>query len=116
MAGLKRIDDAIALTSEMGTRWCEAFLLHIRGKILLNFNPASPEAAESAFLAAIAIAQQQKARGFELRAALSLAKFYQSTSRAADAHAVLAAALEGFLATPEFLEIEEAGQLLAALE
>ena len=116
VAGLKRIDEAIALTSEMGTRWCEAFLLHIRGKILLNFNPASPEAAENAFLAAIAIAQQQKARSFELHAALSLAKFYQSTSRAADAHAVLAAALEGFLATPEFLEIEEAGQLLAALE
>ena len=115
-AGLNRIDEAIALTTEMGTHWCEAFLLHIRGKILLNFNPASTEAAENAFLAAIAIAQQQKARGFELRAALSLAKLYQSTSRAAEAHAVLAAALEGFSPTPEFLEIEEAKQLLAALE
>ena len=115
-AGLNRIDEAIALTTEMGTHWCEAFLLHIRGKILLNFNPASTEAAENAFLAAIAIAQLQKARGFELRAALSLAKLYQSTSRAAEAHAVLAAALEGFSPTPEFLEIEEAKQLLAALE
>ena len=35
--------------------------------------------AEEAFLTAIAIAQQQKARGFELHAALSLAKLYQST-------------------------------------
>ncbi len=115
-AGLKRIDEAIALTSEMGTRWCEAFLLHIRGKILLNFNPASTEAAESAFSAAIAVARQQKARGFELRAALSLARLYQSSGRAADAHAVLAPALEGFSPTPEFPEIAAAQTLLAALK
>ena len=48
-------------------------------------------------------------------AALSLAKLYQSTNRAADAHAVLAPALEGFSPTPEFPEIAEAQALLAAL-
>jgi NAD(P)-dependent dehydrogenase (short-subunit alcohol dehydrogenase family) len=68
-----------------------------------------------AFLTAIAIAQQQKARSFELRAALSLAKPYQSTDRAADAHAVLASALMGFSPTPEFPEIAEAQTLLSAL-
>jgi hypothetical protein len=71
--------------------------------------------AEDAFLTAIAIAQQQKARSFELRAALSLAKLYQSTDRPADAHAVLAAALKGFSPTPEFPKIEQAQVLLAAL-
>jgi hypothetical protein len=63
----------------------------------------------------IAIAQQQRARSFELRAALSLARLYQSSNRAADAHAALAPALEGFLPTPEFPEIAEAQTLLAAL-
>jgi hypothetical protein len=47
-------------------------------------------------LTAIAIAQQQKARSFELRAALSLAKLYHSPDRPADAHAALASALKGF--------------------
>ena len=61
------------------------------------------------------MAQQQKARSFELRAALSLAKLYQSTGRVAEAHAVLAPALQSFSPTPEFLEIEEAQTLLAAL-
>ena len=70
---------------------------------------------EEAFLTAIGIAQQQKARSFELRAALSLAKLYQSSGRAADAHAVLAPALAGFSPTPEFPEIEQAQTLLAAL-
>ena len=71
--------------------------------------------AEEAFLTAIAGAQQQKAKSFELRAALSLAKLYQSTNRAVDAHGVLAPALDGFSPTPEFPEIEEAQELLAAL-
>jgi hypothetical protein len=69
-----------------------------------------------AFLTAIAIAQRQKARCFELRAALALAKLYQSTGRPAEAHAVLALALEGFAPTDEMPEIAEAQALLVAIE
>ena len=54
-------------------------------------------------------------RSFELRAALSLAKFYHSASGLADAHAVLAAALEGFSATSQMPEFAEAEALLAVL-
>ena len=61
------------------------------------------------------IAKQQGARSFDLLAALSLAKLYQSTGRPAEAHAVLAPALEGFSPTPEMPEIAEAQALLAAL-
>jgi tetratricopeptide (TPR) repeat protein len=50
-----------------------------------------------------------------LRASLSLAKLYQSTARPAEAHAVLAPALEGFSPTPEMPEIADAQTLLAAL-
>ena len=91
-------------------------MLHrIRGEILLKRDPTDTAPAEEAFLTAIAVAQQQKARSFGLRAALSLAKLYQSTGRAAGAHAVLAPALEGFSPTPELPEIAEAQALLAAL-
>ena len=78
-------------------------------------DPANPAPAEEAFLTAIAVAKQQGTRSFELRAALSLAKLYQSTGRPAEAHAVLAPALEGFAPTPEMPEIAEAQALLAAL-
>ena len=87
----------------------------MRGEILLKRDPANSAPAEDAFLTAIAIAQQQKARSFELRAALDLARLYNSTSRSADAHALLASALKGFSPTPEFPEIEQAQTLLAAL-
>ena len=56
--------------------------------------------------------QQQKARSFELRAALSLAKLYHSTDRPADAHAVLASALKDFSSTPEFPEIAKRKRFL----
>jgi class 3 adenylate cyclase/tetratricopeptide (TPR) repeat protein len=112
---LRRIDEALALASETGECWTDAPLHRIRGEILLKRDPANPAPAEEAFLAAIAIAQAQKARSFELQAALSLAKLYQSTARPLEAHAVLSDALEGFAPTPEMPEIAEAQALLSAL-
>ena len=88
----------------------------IRGEILWKHNPTNPLAPEGAFLAAIAVAQQQKAKGFELLAALSLTKLYQSIGRSVDAYASLASALDGLVATSEMPEIGEAQALLAILE
>ena len=64
---------------------------------------------------AIAIAQSQKAHSFELRAALSLARLYRAANRDADAHAVLAPAVEGFTPTRQFPELADAQTLLSAL-
>ena len=94
------IDEALATADCIGYRSFEAELHRTRGDILLKRDPANPAPAEEAFLTAITIAKQQATRSFELRAALALAKLYQSTGRPADAHAVLAPALEGFAPTP----------------
>ena len=92
------LDEALATSDRTGHRAFEAELHRARGEILLKRDPANPAPAEEAFLTAIAVAKQQGTRSFELRAALALAKLYQSTGRPADAHAVLAPALEGFCA------------------
>jgi len=112
---LSVVDAALTLAGETGEHWTDSLLHRMRGEILLKRDPVDTAAAEEAFLTAIAVAQQQNARSFELRAALSLAKLYQNAGRAADAHAVLAPALEGFAPTPEFPEIDEAQKLFAAL-
>src|SRR5262249_7378205 len=114
-AGLRRLDDAIAELERTEQRWHEAELHRIRGAILLKRDPANTAAAEQSLQAAIAIAQSQKARSFELRAALSLAKLYRAANRDADAHAVLAPAVEGFPPTEQFPKLTEAQALLAAL-
>jgi len=114
-AGLRRLDDALAAMERTEERLYEAEMHRIRGEILLKRDPADTTAAEQSLQAAIAIAQSQKARSFELRAALSLAKLYRAANRDADAHAVLAPAVEGFPPTRQFSELTDAQTLLAAL-
>jgi predicted ATPase len=114
-SALSRIDGALALALETGEHWSDSFLYRIRGEILLKRDSANTARVAEAFQTAIAIAQVQKARSFELQAALALAKLYHSTDRPADAHVVLAPALEGFSPTPEMPEIAEAQALLEQL-
>ena len=114
-AGLQRLDDALAELERTENRWYEAEMHRIRAEILLKRDPADTAAAEQSLQTAIAIAQSQKARSFELRAALSLAKLYRAANRDADAHALLASAAEGFPPTRQFPELTEAQTFLAAL-
>jgi predicted ATPase len=109
---LATLGETLGHTRRTGQRWFDAEIHRTRGEVLLKQNPADPSAVEAAF----AVAQQQKARSFELRAALSLAKLYQSTDRPIDAHNVLAPALEGFSPTPEFPEVAEAIGFMATLK
>jgi predicted ATPase len=114
-SALARIEEAMALARQVETRCNLPFLHLLRGKLLLERDPSNPASAEETFQTALEIANQQGARSWGLRAAMSLAKLYQSTARPVDAHAVLAPALEGFSPTSEMPEIAEAQALLAAL-
>jgi predicted ATPase len=115
VAGLQRLEDALAELKRTEQRWYESEIHRIRAGILLKRDPADCAAAEQSLHAAIAIAQSQKARSFELRAALSLAKLYRAANRDADAHTVLAPAVEGFPPTQQFPELAEAQTLVSAL-
>jgi predicted ATPase len=86
---LARIDEALALAGETGEHWTEAILHCIRGEILLKRDPANTAPAEEAFLIAIAIAQQQKARSFELRAAMSVARLWRGEGKRNEARNLL---------------------------
>src|SRR5262249_2428477 len=113
-AAPQRLDDALAGWERTEQRWYEAEMHRIRAEILLKHDPANTAAAEQSMQSAIAIAQSQNARSFELRAALALAKLYRAADRHADANAVLAPAVEGLPPTQQFPELAEAQALLAA--
>jgi predicted ATPase len=115
IALLRPNDEALATSDRAGHRAFDAELHRARGEILLIRDPANPAPVDEAFQTALSIAKEQGARSWGLRAALSLAKLYHSTSRPADAHAVLTPALESFAQTPEMPEIAEAQSLLGAL-
>jgi hypothetical protein len=87
----------------------------LRGELLLKRDPRNPASAEETFQGALAIAREQGARSWGLRAALALARLYESTGRPADAATVLAPALGRFSPTPEMPEIAEAQALTERL-
>ena len=109
------LDEALATSERTGNRTFDAEIHRVRGEMLLRRGPANPAPAKEAFRSAIAVAREQGTRSFELRAALALAKLYQSTGHLSDAHAILAPALEGFSPTPEMREIAEATALVTRL-
>jgi predicted ATPase len=106
------LDEALADFRCRGYCAYEAELHRVRGEILLKRDPKNLGPAGEALQTAIAVARQQGTRSFELRAALSLAKLYQSIARPTEAHAVLVPAVEGFAPTLQMPEIAEAQGLL----
>ena len=117
-----RADQALALTKELiteirasGLRWQEAELLRVSGEARQLGHSADPDRAGHDLIAAVDVAREHGARTFQLRAALSLARFYQSIARGSEAKSILGSALEGFRPTPTFPEIVEAQALFATL-
>jgi hypothetical protein len=111
-----RIDEAPALAGETGEHWSDAFLHRCRGEILLKRDPANTAPAEEAFLIAIAIAQQQKARAVLSCAQLSI--WHEFTILRTVSQTLMPCSRRRsrcFSPTPEFPEIAEAQTLLNAM-
>jgi hypothetical protein len=71
-------------------RWFEAELHRLRGEALLALSSECAAEAETCWLRAIAIAREQSARLWELRAARDLAGFWAKQGRRAQARDLLA--------------------------
>jgi predicted ATPase len=82
---------------------------------LLKRDPVNTAPAEEAFLSAIAIAQQQKARSFELRAATDLARLWRDQGKPEEAHDLLAPVYGWFTEGFDTLDLREAKALLDEL-
>jgi predicted ATPase len=88
--GLEVIGEALALVfGNEGERCWESELHHIKGKLLLVESPDNAADAESCFQQAITIAQNQSAKSWELRAATSLARLWQSQGKRKEAYNLL---------------------------
>jgi predicted ATPase len=112
-AGLKLLNAALISIERTGERWFEAEVNRVRGDLLLRLKRPDNTGAEAAYTRAVEIARKQRARTFELRTALSLARFYHVTGRIDNVREVLGRALCGFTLGPELPEVLDAEQLLA---
>jgi predicted ATPase len=112
---LTRINEALRLAQQTGEHWTDSYLHRIRGVILLKRDPANRAPAEEAFLTAIAIAQQQKARSFELRAAMSMARLWRDQGKRDEARDLLAPVYGWFTEGFDTRDLKDAKALLEEL-
>ena len=87
-AALGHLAEAERLADETGDRWALAETVRLRGDLLLSMG--DPTAAEASYGEALALAQQQSAKLWELCTAMSLARLWRDQSKRAQAHALLA--------------------------
>jgi class 3 adenylate cyclase/predicted ATPase len=85
--GLLCMKEALARAEETGERWYDAELYRLKGDLLADEDPVS---AQSCHRHAIAIALNQGAKMWELRAATSLARLWGKQSRRTMAYELLA--------------------------
>jgi predicted ATPase len=112
--GLVHLAEADTVIAEAEERWAEAELHRVRGELLRSGH--DPGGAERSFSQAIGIAQQQSAKYWELRAAISLARLWREQGKRAAARDLLAPTYGWFTEGFDTPVLKEAKALLDELQ
>jgi predicted ATPase len=113
--GLAELDQALARSTLSGERWIDVELHRLRGDLMCRLPRPDPDEAERSFRTALSIAREQGAKGFELRAATSLAQLWGDDGRREEARELLAPVYGSFTEGFDTVDLKEAKALLAAL-
>ncbi len=114
VAGLNVLEDALETLQRTGGRWHEAELHRLKGTLLLTM-PDRESEAESSLREAIALAREQEAKMWELRATTNLAHSWCRRGRAAEARDLLAPVFGWFSEGLDLRDPREAEALLNQL-
>jgi predicted ATPase/DNA-binding winged helix-turn-helix (wHTH) protein len=132
--GLRLLEEAQAIIDRNSERYYQAELYRLQGELLLKQSkgrcipqmltggtavveaesPAVTD-AEGCFNESIKIAQRQKAKSLELRAAISMARLYQNQGRLKEARSLLAQIYDNFTEGFDTMDLREAKVLLNEL-
>jgi predicted ATPase len=111
--GLTLLDDALQMVERTGERWLEAELNRHKAQLLLR--RGHTEAAEQLLRKALSIAEEQGAKLWQLRAAVSLAQLRRDQGREVEARELLAPVYSWFTEGFETADLKEAKALLDEL-
>ena len=121
-ADLGKFDDASSCIGEAMTaiettkeRWCEAEVNRVAGEIALMAPESDPAKAQGYFERALAVAREQRAKSWELRAAMSTARLWRGQGKRDNARDLLAPVYGWFAEGFDTLDLKEAKALLAEL-
>jgi class 3 adenylate cyclase/predicted ATPase len=115
-AGLAAVAQGLAAGEDTGEKMADAELYRLRGDLLRRFPQPDLSGAEASLRQAGAVARQQGTRGFELRAATSLAQLWGEQGRRAEARDLLAPVYGWFTEGFDTPDLKEAKALLQELD
>ena len=121
-ADLGKLDDAGRKIFETMTaietskeKWCEAEINRIAGEIALKSPERDTAKAQSYFERSLAVARQQQAKSWELRAAMSVARLWRDQGKPQQARDLLAPVYGWFTEGFDTLDLKDAKALLDEL-
>jgi predicted ATPase len=100
------------MVARTGERWMEAELYRLKGELVCVASPTDCAGAELLFRQALDIARSRGERSLELRAAMSLARFWQARRRSDEARRVVADVYGRFTEGFDSSDLREAKGLL----
>ena len=109
------IREAITAVEATKERWCEAEVDRVAGEIALKSTDTDAAEAETYFERALAVARQQQAKSWELRAAMSLARLWRDQGKVHQARELLAPVYGWFTEGFDTRDLKEAKALLEEL-
>ena len=109
------IDDAKTAIDATKERVWEAEVNRIAGEIALMSSQPDAAKAEACFERALAVAREQQAKSWELRAAMSMARLWRDQGKRDEARDLLAPVYGWFTEGFDTLDLKEAKALLDGL-
>jgi predicted ATPase/class 3 adenylate cyclase len=109
------VGEAMTVAETTKERWCDAEINRVAGEIALKSPEADTAKVEAHFEQALAVARQQQAKSWELRAAMSLARFWRDQGKVQQAHELLAPVYGWFTEGFDTRDLKEAKALLEEL-
>jgi predicted ATPase len=109
------IGEAMTAIETTKERWCEAEVNRMAGDIALMAAEPDAAKAEAYFDRALALAREQQAKSWELRAAMSMARLWRDQGKRDEARDLLAPVYSWFTEGFDTLDLKEAKALLDEL-
>jgi predicted ATPase len=113
--GLRVLEEPLRRVEYTREGWSEAELHRVRGELLLSLAEPDAHEAEACFQRAIAVAREQNAKMWELRAATSLARLWRDQGQRREAHDLLAPVYGWFTEGFDTADLKNAKALLDEL-
>ena len=111
----RSIGEATNTIEKSKERWCEAEVNRVAGEITLMSPEPNAAKAEAYFERALAVAREQQAKSWELRAATSMARLWREQGKSQQARELLAPVYGWFTEGFDTLDLRQAKALLDTL-